>query len=128
VILPVETELTAPYWAAARKGTVLLQRCHACGRVWHPPAPVCPGCRGSGWEWFAAAGTGRVLSYTRVTHAVHAQVSAALPYVLMLVELSEGPAFLCGLDADAYVPAGCAVTIALGSAAGGGRLPMARLA
>lgn len=128
MIVPVETALTAPYWAAARQGQVLLQRCGACRHVWHPPAPVCPGCRTAQWEWFAAVGTGRVLTYTRVTHPAHAQVSSALPYVLVLVELSEGPVFLCGWDEVRDVPAGAAVTIGLGTAVGGMRLPMARLA
>jgi uncharacterized OB-fold protein len=130
MIVPVETELTAPYWAAAREGQVLLQRCAMCAQVWHPPAPVCPGCRGRDWAWFAAAGSGRLLSYTQVTHSVHAQVSAALPYVVALVELNEGPVYLCGFEcgAPAEPAVGAAVTIGLGTAAGGEQLPMARLA
>ena len=126
MIVPVVTELTAHYWAAAQRGEVLLQRCGACGCVWHPPAPVCPGCLGTAWEWFGAAGTGVVRSATEVTHPVHRQVDAAVPYVLVLVELSEGPLFLCGWS-DSRLPGdGQAVTIGLGTAAGGRPLPMAR--
>ena len=130
MIVPIESPLTAPYWAAARQGQVLLQRCADCGDVWHPPAPVCPACRHSRWEWFAAEGGGRLLAYTEVAHSVHAQVTPALPYVLVLIELSEGPLYLCGLDpgASSDLRAGAAVTIGLGLAAGGLALPMARLA
>ena len=129
MIVPVESTLTAPYWAAAREGTILLQRCADCAEVWHPPAPVCPGCRRSRWEWFAAGGGARLIAHTEVTHSVHAQVALALPYVLVLVELSEGPLYLCGVDggASAGLRAGAALTIGLGVAAGGLALPMARL-
>ena len=141
MIVPAETELTAPYWAAARRGEVLLQRCAACAHVWHPPGPVCPACSGSNWAWFTSAGTGVVRAVTEVVHAAHGQVQRSLPYVLVLVELAEGPLFLCGLeargpdgadDADDADDAGellgnaHAVTIVLGYAAGGLRLPMAR--
>lgn len=133
MIVPVETDLTAAYWAAARRGEVLLQRCTTCGHVWHPPGPNCPACRGVAWEWFASAGTGVVRAVTEVVHAAHAQVKQALPYALVLVELAEGPLFLCGLDAPAdeagrrVLPGNAqVVTIVLGTAAGGLRLPMAR--
>lgn len=129
MIVPVETELTATYWAAAQRGQVLLQSCGNCVRVWHPPAPLCPGCRSTSWSWFAASGRGVVRSATRVVHSAHGQVDAAVPYVLVLVELAEGPPFLCGLlDAtDGWPADGQAVTIGLGTAAGGQQLPMARL-
>ena len=128
MIIPVESPLTAPYWAAAREGTILLQRCADCAEVWHPPAPVCPGCRRSRWVWFAAGGGARLVACAEVAHSVHAQVTPALPYVLVLVELSEGPLYLCGLDdgASTALRPGAALTIGLGVAAGGLALPMAR--
>jgi uncharacterized OB-fold protein len=136
VIVPVETPLTEPYWTAARRGTVLLQHCGACELVWHPPAPVCPGCRGTSWQWRPASGRGVVHSATRVVHPAHRQVDDVVPYVLVLVELAEGPLFLCGLLGDGGVGGTGGidvaeldrrpVTIELGTAAGGERLPMAR--
>ncbi len=129
MIVPVETALTAPYWAAARRGDVLLQRCR-CGNVWHPPAPVCPRCRGTDWVWRPATGSAALVSWTRVTHAVHPEVAAAVPYLVGLVRLEEGPLFVCGLEAaaDELLVDGAAITIGPGSAAGGGALPMGRLA
>ena len=126
-IVPAETELTAPYWAAARDGAVALQRCRRCGHVWHPPAPVCPQCRAADYEWFRSSGHGRLHSYTRVEHAAHPAVTDRLPYLVALVDLDEGPRFVCGLEADeAELAPGLAVTIAIGSAAGGLELPVAR--
>jgi uncharacterized OB-fold protein len=126
-IVPAETELTAAYWSAAREGAIALQRCRACGHVWHPPAPVCPACRATDYEWFRSAGAGRLYSYTRVEHAAHPAVADRLPYLVALVELDEGPRVVCGLlaDVDELGP-GLAVTIATGSTAGGLELPVAR--
>jgi uncharacterized OB-fold protein len=128
VIVPAETELTAPYWAAARRGEVLLQKCERCARVWHPPAPLCPGCRGSSWSWLPAAGTATLVSWTRVVHPVHAQVADSTPYAVGLVQLAEGPLFVCGLDTpdDDGLVDGALITIGLGIAAGGARLPLGR--
>lgn len=131
MIVPVETPLTKPYWDAARRGEVLLQHCAGCGQTWHPPAPVCPGCRSTSWSWSAAAGTGTLYSWTRVVHPVHAQVAQTVPYLVALVRLTEGPLFVCGLTAtrdDAHFAADSPVRIGLGTSAGGQRLPMARFA
>jgi uncharacterized protein len=128
-IRPEETALTAPYWDGARAGVVMLQRCLDCGRVWHPPAPTCPGGVDHRIEWFTACGRATLFSYTRVEHAVHPAVARALPYLVALVDLEEGPRFLCNLVvADpADLRAGLPVTLAAGPAAGGLELPVARV-
>jgi hypothetical protein len=100
-IVPAEDELTAPYWAAARRGVVALQRCIDCGLVWHPPLPTCPGGAGHAIEWIDACGRATLYSYTSVRHAAHPAVAAALPYLVALVDLAEGPRLVCTLlDAD----------------------------
>jgi uncharacterized protein len=128
-IIPQETELTAPFWAGAARGQVMLQRCLDCGTVWHPPAPTCPVQPAHRIEWFAAAGAGRLHSYTRVEHAVHPAVVASLPYLVALIELAEGPLFICNLlDADvAALALDAPVVVSLGPAVGGLDLPVARV-
>jgi uncharacterized OB-fold protein len=130
VIVPLETDLTRPYWAAAGRGQVLLQRCDRCAIVWHPPTPVCPRCRGTDWRWEPASGAAELVSWTRIAHAAHTQVSDVLPYLVALVRLAEGPLFLCGLvdpgDSGTALVDAAPLTIELGPAAGGMRLPMAR--
>jgi hypothetical protein len=128
-VVPEPTELTQPYWAGAARGQVMLQRCLTCGLVWHPPAPTCPADPGHRIEWFAASGGGRLYSYTRVEHAAHPAVAAALPYLVALIELDEGPRLICNLlDADAaQLRPGLALTLSAGPAAGGLELVVARL-
>jgi uncharacterized OB-fold protein len=128
-IVPETTDLTAPYWAAAAEGRVLLQRCPRCGLVWHPPAPVCPGCRHDAPQWMDSAGTGTLYSYTRVDHAVHDAVAGAVPYLVALVDLDEGPRIvtaLLGVADETALDARTRVVIGRGPAAGGLALPVAR--
>jgi uncharacterized protein len=129
-IVPAETPLTAEYWAAARRGVILLQRCVSCGAVLHPPAPVCPGGTGHELRWFEASGLGRLGSFTTVTHAAHPAVQGRLPYLIALVDLDEGPRIICNLAADqsAEPGPGARVVFRLGPAAGGLELPVAHLA
>ncbi|MDQ1692174.1 MAG: uncharacterized protein QOD87_2282 [Pseudonocardiales bacterium] len=128
-VVPEESELTAPYWASAQLGRVALQRCLDCGLVWHPPAPSCPAGAAHRIEWFESSGRGRLYSYTVVEHAVHPAVIGALPYLLALVALDEGPRLICNLvSADpSNLSADLPVTLSAGPAAGGLTLPVARL-
>jgi uncharacterized protein len=128
-IVPEETELTAPFWAGAARGEVMLQRCLDCAIVWHPPAPTCPANPAHRIEWFAATGAGRLHSYTQVEHAAHPAVTASLPYLVALIELAEGPLFICNLvDADdAALVLDAPVRLSPGPAVGGLELPVARL-
>jgi uncharacterized OB-fold protein len=128
-IVPERTEFTDYYWAQAARGFIALQRCLDCGRTWHPHAPTCPGAPAHRTEWFTASGRGRLYSYTRVEHAAHRAVADQLPYVIALIDLEEGPRFICNLldaDASALGP-DLAVTVRIGPAVGGARLPVARL-
>jgi len=96
-LVPGVTALTEPYWDGARRHELLLQRCSACGKVWHPPLPLCPECHSSAVEWMAASGRGRVYTYTVVYHATHAAMADKVPYISALIELEEGPRVLTNL-------------------------------
>jgi uncharacterized protein len=90
-IIPGTTDLTRPYWDAARERRLVIQQCQSCGRSWHPPLPACPHCHASDLGWREAAGTGTVYTYTVVRHPTHAALADAVPYVVAIVELTEGP-------------------------------------
>jgi hypothetical protein len=143
LIVPAETALTAPYWSAAREGVIALQRCTQCGRLWHPPAPICPRCRSASYEWIRSHGRGTLYSYTTVMHAAHPAIAEAVPYRVALVDLEEGPRVILalvdgegsgdvaggeGAGGEASLVAGAAIRIVLGTAPGGLKLPVARLA
>ncbi|MGH8988353.1 MAG: Zn-ribbon domain-containing OB-fold protein [Acidimicrobiales bacterium] len=89
-VIPIPSELTAPYWDAAANHVLAIQRC-ACGRLSHPPVARCPKCFGSDFTWPAASGLGTVHAFTIVHHSVHPVTIGSTPYVIALIELDEGP-------------------------------------
>lgn len=90
-VVPGMTGLTAPYWAAAVEGLLVVQECQSCRQVWHPPLRRCPHCRSADLGWRRASGEGTVYTYTVVRHPTHYAFAGKVPYVPAIVELAEGP-------------------------------------
>lgn len=88
------TPATAPYWAAAAEGRLLLQRCRSCARLQHYARTLCAGCWSEGLDWVEAVGTGTVWTLTVAHVPGHPAWATAAPYVLAIVELDEGPRLL----------------------------------
>jgi uncharacterized protein len=88
VLRPVVSRDTAFFWDGTAAGELRIQRCGGCGRLRHPPGPVCPACGAAKPEYVVAAGTGEVYSYV-VQH--HPPVPGRqLPVTVALVQLTEG--------------------------------------
>lgn len=79
---------TAFFWDAVSDSALLLQRCGSCGRLRHPPGPMCPSCRSLEWTTTAASGKGTVFS--AIVPRYPELPGFAYPYVVALVELDEG--------------------------------------
>jgi hypothetical protein len=45
--IPVPNEWTKPFWDAAKRGVLELQRCQSCGHFQHPPYATCVQCIGT---------------------------------------------------------------------------------
>ncbi|HEY8524383.1 MAG TPA: bifunctional MaoC family dehydratase N-terminal/OB-fold nucleic acid binding domain-containing protein [Acidimicrobiales bacterium] len=85
---PAITQDNEFFFAGAREGKLLIQRCEGCGRLQHPPTPVCPACGSFERGVVEPSGRGRVYSFV-VNH--HPPVPAFdYPLVVALVELEEG--------------------------------------
>ncbi|GAA2006314.1 hypothetical protein GCM10009799_37310 [Nocardiopsis rhodophaea] len=76
------------FWDGALVGELRIQRCADCGRLRHPPGPMCPSCHSTAREHVVAAGTGRVFSH--VVHHHPTVPGRTSPYVVAVVELPEG--------------------------------------
>jgi len=96
-VVPGMTDLTAPYWNAAREGRLVVQECQECHQVWHPPLPRCPHCHSADLGWRAVSGHGTVYTYTIVRHPTHYAFADKIPYILAIVELTEGPRLVTAL-------------------------------
>lgn len=91
---PTPVPLTEPFWAAARRGELLLQRCRKCGHHQHYPRVLCTRCWHREHEWVPSSGRGRVWTFTVVHRPGHPAWDTEVPYVLAIVELDEGPRLL----------------------------------
>lgn len=121
---PTPSLETQPFWDAAAEGRLVLPRCDACGFVIWYPRRFCPECSGRTITWFAASGAGTIYSCT-VTRKGQGAWSEVGPYVLAIVELTEGPRLMTNVvGADpASVRIGAAVEVVFD-----GGLPRFRLA
>jgi len=90
-ILPdIDDPLTAPFWAAARDGRLVAQRCARCGTFRWTPAEICPECLSSETDWAPLSGRAVVWSYAVYRRAMHPAFKAAVPYTVAMLELPEG--------------------------------------
>ena len=88
---PEITPLHAPFWEGLRSHRLLLQRCDGCGRFRFIPGDLCPGCHSSAATWTPVSGRGVVYTYTVVHRAPTPAYQADAPYVIVHVQLDEGP-------------------------------------
>jgi uncharacterized OB-fold protein len=94
--VPVPTNITRPFWDAAKQGKLVLQRCRRCGTWQYWPRPVCMRCISRDLEWKEAAGRGVVYSFT-VTRLPAEGFEGSEPYVLVSVDLPEGTRMMAHL-------------------------------
>jgi uncharacterized OB-fold protein len=87
----VDDPVTAPFFAGAARGELLIPRCAACrAYVWYP-AEQCPHCGGEP-EWTRVSGRGRVFSWAVVRRPFLPAFADRVPFVTALVALDEDPA------------------------------------
>ena len=87
--------LSRPFWAAAERRELLIQRCPDCGSHQFYPRPFCLACESENVEWVQASGEATIYSLT----TIHIPVTVDLepPYIAALVELEEGPRLLTNI-------------------------------
>ncbi len=87
----VDDPLTAPFFAGAARGELVITHCAACERyVWYP-AGQCPRCGGA-VEWMPVSGRASLFSWALVRRAFLPAFADRVPFVTALVALDEDPA------------------------------------
>ena len=87
------------YSEALKENRLLGLKCRQCGAVTAPPRMVCQKCSGSELEVVELAGQGVVKTFTTAFVAPEGRQDE-VPYIIVLVELDEGPWLmgnLCGV-------------------------------
>lgn len=99
------------FFDGAKDGTLLIQKCSSCGKLRHPPGPMCPNCRSLEWDTIESGGTGTVYSF--VTNHYPQVPSFDYPLNVALIELAEGVRLISNVvDIDpAQVEIGMAVEV-----------------
>jgi hypothetical protein len=100
---PVPNEWTKPFWDAAKRGILELQRCRSCGHFQHPPYATCTQCVATDLKFEPVRGLGTIYAYTIMYHAGDKRFASAVPYASIIVELDDAPgALMAGnlLDAE----------------------------
>ncbi len=126
VPLPRPSPESAPFWEACHNGELRLQRCRTCGRFWFPPGVFCPECWSTEWAWERTGGRGKIHSFVIYRRAYHPAFPP--PYVVAVVELTEGPRLptrLTDVEPD-RVRVGQPVEVVFAPVAGEVRLPLFR--
>jgi uncharacterized OB-fold protein len=88
-IPPAVTDETEPFWAAAREGRLVVERCGACGAESFPPRGICRACHARETTWAEIDEPGTVHSYT-VNHQRWLP-DLEVPYAIALVEFPSHP-------------------------------------
>jgi uncharacterized protein len=94
--IPVPTPETRPFWEAARRHELVLQRCEGCGRHVFYPRAVCPHCFSVALTWRGVSGRGTLHTFT-VVHRGQRTFPLGPPYVIAIVELAEGVRLMTNL-------------------------------
>ncbi len=85
---PARNRDTEFFWAGTAVGELRIQTCNACGRLRHPPGPICPDCHVADRGFVVASGRGTIFSF--VVHHAPDLPGRQLPLTIALVELEEG--------------------------------------
>lgn len=85
--LPQLTPVNEWFWTSGADGRLRIQGCDDCGKLIHPPTPLCPVCRSRSWSPTAVSGRGTVVAFT----VNHQQWLPGFdpPYVIANVALAE---------------------------------------
>ena len=90
-LLPAMDEESRAFWEGTKEGELRVQACASCGRLRHPPRPMCPSCRSVAREWRRMSGKATVWSFIAPHPPLLAPYAERAPYNVVVVELEEEP-------------------------------------
>ena len=96
-LLPDQSPLDEPFWAATAVHELRLQRCDTCEAFRFIPSEICSHCHSESATWTRVDGSGRIFTYTVVHRAPTPAYQRDAPYVIVHVDLTEGPRMIGNL-------------------------------
>ena len=123
---PIVTDDNAVFWDGVGEGRLVAQSCGACGRLRHPPRPMCPHCRSLEIDVVDLTGRGSIYSYALLHHPQNPAFD--YPVVAALIDLDEGIRLVSNVVgiAPEEVRIGMPVDVSFESTEGGSAVPVFR--
>jgi uncharacterized OB-fold protein len=94
---PVAADVAKPYWDGLAQGELRFQRCKRCNHAWLPARQECPRCLTADWQWQAAGGQAKLVSWVVYHRAFNEAFKDRVPYTCAVVELAEGPRMISNI-------------------------------
>ena len=88
--IPTITPDMKPFFDAAKRHELVVQRCADCGTHRFPAREICSHCLSRRGEWVTVSGTGEVFSYNVMHQVYHPGFAGEVPYAVVVVKLAEG--------------------------------------
>lgn len=121
--VPEPDDASAPFWEAAARHELVVQRCASCRTFRHPPRPMCPACASSDAAFERVSGRGRVWSWVVAHPPVLPAFAGRAPYNVAVVELDEGVRMIGNLLGVSEIAEGLPVEVVFEDVEEGVALP-----
>ncbi|MBV9595131.1 MAG: OB-fold domain-containing protein [Actinobacteria bacterium] len=89
---------TAGFYEAAKRHSLVVQKCNNCGEMRFPPLPICSNCWSSDQDWAEIEPTGTVWSWVVYHRALEPSFADEIPYAVGRVKTTAGPTFTVRLN------------------------------
>ncbi|MGM9927757.1 MAG: Zn-ribbon domain-containing OB-fold protein [Bacillus sp. (in: firmicutes)] len=91
--IPLKNQDNSPYWDAADRHELILQKCESCQEYAHPPGPACSKCGSTelSWENQGSEINGNVYSFVISHRPFLPGFQDDLPTIIAVVELEKIP-------------------------------------
>jgi uncharacterized OB-fold protein len=87
---PSPNPVSRPFREACGREELVYQHCAGCGSAQYYPRSLCTHCSSAALEWRVSTGRGTVYSYTDVFRAPNEAFKADVPYVIAVIDVTEG--------------------------------------
>jgi uncharacterized OB-fold protein len=88
--VPALTPEMKPFFDAAKRHELVVQRCTQCGTYRFPVREICSSCLSRDATWERVSGAGEVFSYNIMHQVYHPGFAGDVPYAVVVVKLREG--------------------------------------
>lgn len=101
--LPMIDHHNRTFWEGTQAHELRLLVCDDCNHIRYQTFSTCPHCGSNARHWIRATGKGTVWSWTRFHKTYFPGFARDMPYVVVVIELDEGPKLYANM-VDMRVP------------------------